>query len=1139
MTKQVFQTDNPSRWNRFKWAMRLSAFVAVLLCVVLIIMLAVDKKPGIPFSRNYKSVMTASSPLYQESKLSKEYKGFRDMIRTDKVSHDYARVKAKHQKRFHTERYQATSGSVPLAWNRQESGIRSAFYVAWDPQSYFSIKRNIHKLNLIFPEWFFIDPKGDTVRTEVDTKGYALMKKAKIPVMPMLSNNYQREFLSEPLRRILHDTAKQDRIINELVKSCLKHHFVGINLDLEEIGEPTDETLIAFVKRLSAAFHKNRLLVSQDIMPFNTDYNLKALSEYVDYFVLMAYDEYVPDSDPGPISSQRWIEAAVDKVLEDVPSEKVILGLAAYGYDWPRMENVEPTVTYQQALSRASASGAHVKFDNDTYNLSFGYEDEKNRKHTVYFTDAATLFNTMRFGIESELAGFALWRLGSEDNRLWKFYDKELSRAAVKKFDFRQLEIVKPTTDLDYVGDGEVLDIIGTPQSGIIRLQMDTTDMLIAEQDYRKIPSAYQVQKMGGTTEKKLCLTFDDGPDPKYTPQILDILKKYKVPGAFFVVGIQAERNLPLVKRIYDEGYLIGNHTFTHHNIAEQSSERTALELKMTRLLIEAITGHTTILFRAPYNADSEPTAADEVIPVLLARQQNYLDIGENIDPEDWQPGIKANTIVERVLKAVGEQRGNIILLHDAGGDSREETVKALPILIEKLRAMGYEFTTITDLLGKPKDVLMPPVDHGASYYAIQSNLFLATIIYWLNNLFYALFLLFVLLGFIRLTVMIVLVVKERKMEKRLSKAYPDHLPADVPKVSIIVPAYNEEVNAVSSLNNLLKQDYPHFDIVFVDDGSKDATYTKVKEALEYHPQMRIFTKPNGGKASALNFGIAQTDADFVVCIDADTKLYPDALSKMMRHFLYGERKDEVGAVAGNVKVGNVVNMITHWQSIEYTTSQNFDRMAYAAINAITVVPGAIGAFRKEAIERAGGFTTDTLAEDCDLTIRLLRSGYVIQNENKAVAVTEAPETFSQFIKQRVRWAFGVMQTFWKHRDALFTTRQKGLGLWALPNMLLFQFIIPYFSPLADLLMIIGLFAGNALQILGYYLLFMMIDASISIVAFLFEHERLSRLWWIIPQRFGYRWMMYWVMFKSLFKAIKGELQSWGVLKRTGSVKEI
>ena len=255
-----------------------------------------------------------------------------------------------------------------------------------------------------------------------------------------------------------------------------------------------------------------------------------------------------------------------------------------------------------------------------------------------------------------------------------------------------------------------------------------------------------------------------------------------------------------------------------------------------------------------------------------------------------------------------------------------------------------------------------------------------------------------------------------------------------------------------------------------------------------------------------------------------------------MGHFIADEA-GRVGAVAGNVKVGNQRNMLTYWQAIEYTTSQNFDRMAYSNINAVTVVPGAIGAFRKKALEEVGGFTTDTLAEDCDLTMSINEHGYVIENENYAVAMTEAPETVRQFVKQRIRWSFGVMQTFWKHRSSLFARSKGGFGLWAMPNMLIFQYIIPTFSPLADILMLLGLFTGNAWQIFLYYLLFLLVDASVSIMAYIFEHERLWVLLWIIPQRFFYRWIMYYVLFKSYLKAIKGELQTWGVLKRTGNVE--
>ncbi len=1138
MGKQVFQTENTSRWKKFKWTMRFFIFIACILIAALIIMLIIDKSPSLPFRHDYRSVVTASKPFMQESKLSKEYKGFRDYISDKKFHSNYEKEKLEAQaryKKFETNFNDKNSNKILNSWDMFPAGLRSAFYVAWDPQSFFSLKRNIRNLNLIIPEWFFIDPKTDELKTNVDVQGYQLMKKSGVPIMPILSNNSDREFRPEAIGRILHSEKKKKKIIQEVLNQCLKNKFIGINIDFEGLNESKNEYLLNFVKEMADAFHKEGLIVTQDIMPFNEDYDVAQLAKYNDYLFLMSYDEYSSDSDPGPISSQKWIEATVDDLAKKVPAEKVVLCLGAFGYDWPAAANSTPNVTYQQALSRAYVSKSKINFDNDTYNLNFAYKDDKNTVHQVYFTDAATHFNTMRFGAEYGLAGFAVWRLGSEDNRVWKFYNKDITKEAAKKISKKDLEDVKMVKDVDYFGDGEVLDVVNVPHPGTIKTEIDSAEMLISEENYIKIPSTFQIRKYGMAPQKMLALTFDDGPDETYTPKILNILSKYHVPAAFFVVGLQAEKNLPILKRIYNEGHLIGNHTFTHRNVAAITPQRALIEFKLTRLLIECITGHSTILFRAPYNADSEPVTMEEIIPVALARTQNYLDIGENIDPEDWQVGIKADTIFKRVVKAVEEQRGNIILLHDAGGETREETIKALPMIIKYFQQKGYTFTSISSLLNKDRNVLMPAVPKGSGYYIMQSNLALAELTYWVGNFLTSLFIIFIILGIARLLFMMILTSRE----KRKNVILDSNLLENAPLVSIIVPAYNEEVNAVSSLNNLLKQDYPNFNIIFVDDGSKDETYKRVCEALSENEKMRIFTKPNGGKASALNFGIQHTNADYVVCIDADTKLYPNAVSLMMLHFLDKSSNENVGAVAGNVKVGNQINMLTKWQAIEYTTSQNFDRLAYANINAITVVPGAIGAFKKAAIDEAGGFTTDTLAEDCDLTIRILKAGYRIVNENKAIAMTEAPEKTKQFIKQRTRWTFGVMQTFWKHRDTLFDKRYKGLGIWAMPNILIFQFLIPFFSPLADIFMLVGIFAGNATKIGIYYLLFMLVDISISVVAFIFEKEKVSKLIWIIPQRFVYRWIMYIVLFKSFKKAIKGELQTWGVLKRSGNVADL
>jgi cellulose synthase/poly-beta-1,6-N-acetylglucosamine synthase-like glycosyltransferase/peptidoglycan/xylan/chitin deacetylase (PgdA/CDA1 family) len=641
----------------------------------------------------------------------------------------------------------------------------------------------------------------------------------------------------------------------------------------------------------------------------------------------------------------------------------------------------------------------------------------------------------------------------------------------------------------------------------------------------------FVVKQFGKSTEKKMVLTFDDGPHPVYTRQILDILDRYKVVANFFIVGIEAEKNIPLVKRIYNSGHEISNHTFTHPNMATVSKQRAYLEMDATKLLIEAITGRSTIMFRAPFNADSRPETMEELVPVALSREKNYLTIGENIDPLDWQidedKNFNGDSIFNRVVRM--KDRGNIILLHDAGGD-RSATVNALPKIIEYFHKEGYKFTTVADLMGKTRDDVMPPIPNYQENYLLRFNYFLAEAGYYLGKTFNALFILFLTLGSIRLIIVLISSLLARRKEKSKNLQPLNNYPL----VSIIVPAYNEEVNAVSSLNNLLRCDYPAFNIIFINDGSSDNTLEVVKNAFENNSQVTIIDKINGGKASALNYGIAATNANYVVCIDADTKLKTDAVSKLMMHF----NDASVGAVAGNVKVGNEVNILTRWQSIEYTTSQNIDRKAFGYFNAITVVPGAIGAFNKLAIEEAGGFTSDTLAEDCDLTIRILRCGYIIANENSAVALTEAPETLKQFMSQRFRWTFGVLQTFWKNRDALFNTNYTKLGFIALPDILLFKYIIPMFAPFADFLMLIGLISGSASEIGIYYTVFLGVDLLLALFAFSFEKEPFWKIIWLIPQRVIYRWLLLIVLFKTLRKAVKGELQHWGVLKRTGNVQE-
>ncbi|MBZ5858446.1 glycosyltransferase [Flavihumibacter profundi] len=1105
-TRQIFHTGSNRRWARFKWSLGLLLALISILLLTLIASLWMNYHPDLPvlYNRNeqLKSILKPNENFILENKINREYAGFRSFI---------------------AERKDSMENKQSWVKSNQSAPVRAAFYVAWDAQSYFSLRNNISKLNMVLPEWLFIDPNADTVYTNIDQRGLKVIRESGVRIVPMLSNFFNNDFDGEAVHRIISNPLKRKQVIASVLNILLSNHFDGINVDFEELKEKTDENLVAFQRELYTALHQKGLLVSQDISPFNEDYNYRELSRYNDNIFLMAYDEHNSESKPGPISSQKWIEAAMDAAASEIPSEKIILCIAAYGYDWPK-GGAGTDITYQEALTTASESDAKPEFDNDTYNLHYTYYDDNNLEHEVYFTDAATNFNTLRFAAEYGISGVAMWRLGSEDSRLWQFYDNDATKAGLKNFDLAALNHVKESNDVDYIGEGEILDVKSNPTPGKIAAEIDSSELLISEEKYISLPSMFVVKKFG-TANKKIVLTFDDGPDPTYTPRILDILHREHVPAAFFMVGLNAENNIPLVKQVYSEGHELGNHSFTHPNMAEVSTTRAELERKLTRLLIECITGHSTLLFRAPYNADSEPETMEELKPVADSRVDNYLTVGESIDPNDWEPGVTADTILSRIIQQ--QKNGNIILLHDAGGN-REATVQALPRIIEYFKGQGYQFTTVAGLLGKKELDLMPAVPQKSGFYLIKANYFLADIGYYLSRFLNILFFLFIAAGVLRLSIMAVLALKKRKKDR---EALPLANLAQ-PFVSVIIPAYNEEVNAVRSLDLLLQTDYPNIEFIFVDDGSKDNTYDKVWTAFHMNKKVKILRKPNGGKASALNYGIQESTAEFVVCIDADTHLLPDAISRLMENFTH----PNVGAVAGQVKVGNEVNLLTRWQSIEYTTAQNFDRQAMAAVNAITVVPGAIGAFRKEALLNAGGFTTDTLAEDCDLTIRMLLKDYTVTEDSRAIAITEAPESLSMLLKQRYRWSYGVLQTSWKHRKALFNTRHKWLGFFALPNIILFQFIIPVFAPIADLLMIIGLLTGNEGKIILYYLLFMLIDLSIALMAFILAEEPVYKLLWLLPQRIIYRWLMVWVLFKSYFRALKGELHSWGALKRTGNI---
>ncbi|HTD98530.1 MAG TPA: polysaccharide deacetylase family protein, partial [Mucilaginibacter sp.] len=697
MSKQVFQADTPGRWTRFKWLSRVLLIVLAAAVVGAAITVTSKQYPALPNLNPAPKKLTKEE--LEQLKRSTKFKDFKI---------DTARIGAlKRNLKLHQLRHP-----------NNKDRINAGFYRAWEPQAYNSLLEHIARLDMIVSEGFVITPNADTITAKIDTGLINLNKKYNKPVLISLTNyiNYDAQhggFDTKDIYRIIKNKDMRTTFINSVVNQLEKYHFQGLNLELDEIKDRNDPNYLALEKEFYEILHPKGYLVTTNVWPEDDQYDLVKLQHYNDFLFVMAIDQHNESTNPGDVTNQHWVEEILDKVCSKIPSEKVILTVAGGGCDWTE-DSTGKSIGYTQAVSFAQENKSKITFDPSSANLNYTYFDLDSLEHTVYFADAATNFNIIRKADDWDTGGVALWRLGSEDPRLWTFFQKNLAIDSLRKtgLDIKRLQTVGLNNKIDYAGEGEVLDLVTTPTTGKINVSMDTVNFMVTNQHYITLPTKYVIRRYG-YAPGKIVLTFDDGPDPDYTPRILDILKRENVPAAFFVVGSMAEKNISILRREYEEGYEIGNHTFFHPDISTIGIQRVNLELNATRKLIESVTGRSTILFRPPFNADAEPQTLAEVIPVAESRNQSYITIGESIDPWDWQPGVTADSILARTIRQ--KDAGSMLLLHDAGGDTRDETVKALPEIIHFFKSHGYKFTTIADVLGKTKAELMPPIKDDAN----------------------------------------------------------------------------------------------------------------------------------------------------------------------------------------------------------------------------------------------------------------------------------------------------------------------------------------------------------------------------------------------------------------------------------------
>jgi cellulose synthase/poly-beta-1,6-N-acetylglucosamine synthase-like glycosyltransferase/peptidoglycan/xylan/chitin deacetylase (PgdA/CDA1 family) len=859
---------------------------------------------------------------------------------------------------------------------------------------------------------------------------------------------------------MLRSSTARRRFISAVTGEVARDGWDGVLLDFENLPATVRASYPRLVHDLDLALGQRRLDVA---VPATVDagseelraYDVKALAGSADRVVWMAYDEHDPTGAPGPVAGLPWVRQGLALAERWVPRSKLLLGLAGYGYSWSG-DGHATDLTYEQAQAVRNAPGAVTNWDpvQQEWHVQAG-------DHDAWYEDAAALAVRSKLALDEGLGGVALWRVGSEQ-----------------------------------AGSLDQLPVLAEKHGGLPLAR-----------------TVSQVQASG-----LVALTFDDGPDPTWTPRILEVLRRERVPATFFVIGNRAQSHPALVRDEIRNGYVVGNHTYSHPSLNHASAWRTRAEILGGEVVVEGITGRKPALFRSPYGAGD--MSGTRLGSDQLAVNLGLHAVSWNDDSFDWlRPG--AATITRTVLGGAASR--TTVLLHDGGGD-RSQTVAALPGIIQALRARGYLFTTADALDGSVSSPYMARHGFGSQGRGVAMvagyRLFLA-----LRHVVLWLVLAVVGLSLARLLASVLLALRHWTRHRRPGPLVIDWLP-----VSVVIPAHNEERVIAKTLDALLALRDAPMEVIVVDDGSTDAT-GDIAAAFG----VTVLRQPRGGKATALNLGLRRATGDVVVVLDADTVVAPGFLRAMLPHFA----DPAVGAVAGNVKVGNRRKLLGHLQAIEYIVSLNLDRRAQASLDVVTVVPGAAGAFRRRALIDVGGYPTDTLVEDMDLTVTLLRAGWRIPYEPRAHARTEAPERAGDVLRQRRRWAFGTLQVVAKHAGCLFDPDANRVGLIGLPWMVLSQVVLPLSGPLIDAFLLYLLLVGQWFTVLLVLGVGVVMDAAVVSLAILLDGEDIRYLFLTPLVRIVWRPIQLAAVVLSVHRWVHGSTETWRKVRRYNTVPAV
>ncbi|HVW32848.1 MAG TPA: glycosyltransferase [Acidimicrobiia bacterium] len=895
----------------------------------------------------------------------------------------------------------------------------------------------------------------------------------------VISNYDGKDWNGGRVRRLVDDKAARRRFVSAVSSAMARNPWDGVVLDFENLDGGVRRDYPGLVAHLAEALRRRRVLVT---VPAFTDpggddaapFDLAGLARNGVGIVWMAYDQHDPDGPAGPIAGLPWVRDSLATALRSVPPSQLLLGVPAYGYAWPAPghSGEAADLTVPDAAALAHQPGARVTWDAEQAEWAGPLPDGR----TLWYDDARSM--TARAALAAaDHVGVALWRIGSEEP------------GALDGLG------ITPAKHAPHLPGRPVRDVTGP---GVV------------------------------------ALTFDDGPDPTWTPKILAVLRREHVPATFFVIGKQAERYPRLLRQEVADGHVVGDHTYSHPDLARTPDWRARLEIGGAAWAVEGATGRRPLLFRSPYgNGDAVPgdKGADQ-----LAADLGYHPVGWTDDTDDWkQPG--PGNIVDAALRQLSER--TIVLLHDGGGP-RGETVAALPHIIEALKARGYLFTTADALDGATPSPYAPRRGAPAAVRgvvviaAFRLQLALRRLLLWI-----AVATAVGSLARLGLAAPLALVhrFRHRRRGRRAGAAGPVTVQAPLPPVTVIIPAFNEERVIAKALVAVARLDPAPVEVILVDDGSTDGTAavaaaTAGSSLAAAGVGFRLVRQENAGKAAALNHALLLTTTEVAVVIDADTVVSPGLLGAFGPHFA----DPRVGAVAGNVKVGNRRNLLAALQALEYVVALNLDRRAQDVARAMAVVPGAAGAFRVAAVRQVGGYQSDTVVEDADLTTALQRAGWRIPYEPGAVAWTEAPESLADVVRQRRRWSYGTVQVVAKHRGAMLEPEAGNIGLVGLPWNLLSSVLLPALGPFADLWLVVLVLTGQWGVAAGVLLVAVVADLVVSALAVAADGERWSLVALAPLLRLLWRPLQLAVVIRSVRRWAVGADQAWDKVGRYDTV---